>query len=231
MARRGRVARAPDSRLTLAQRWVDLGETQRAAVAAAVVDLVAEGRTPLKVAELAERAGISRPTFYKYFPTLGAASSTPCRCSSPTSTLTSGSGFGATRQRPRAPRTLSPSGRAGLRPGAARGHPLLHLLRLLLPGRRSLGRRGPPAQRALAPGRLTVRRAFPGVRLRPRGPSTRARHRRRHSAGRLVSSLTGASQRLLIESDRTSGSDALAHGVHDTLIDVWRRALTPEDHR
>jgi AcrR family transcriptional regulator len=52
---------------------VDLGDRQRAAVARAAVELVSEGHTPLKVADLAERAGISRPTFYKYFPTLGAA--------------------------------------------------------------------------------------------------------------------------------------------------------------
>jgi AcrR family transcriptional regulator len=56
-----------------AQRWVELGEQQRTAVVEAVLAMVTEGSTDLTVAELAQRAGISRPTFYKYFPTLGAA--------------------------------------------------------------------------------------------------------------------------------------------------------------
>ena len=55
------------------QRWLDLADQQRAAVAKAAVDLVAEGSIPIKVGDLADRAGITRPTFYKYFPTLGAA--------------------------------------------------------------------------------------------------------------------------------------------------------------
>jgi AcrR family transcriptional regulator len=48
-------------------------DQQRSAVTDAVVRLVAEDATTITVAELAEAAGMSRQTFYKYFPTLGAA--------------------------------------------------------------------------------------------------------------------------------------------------------------
>ena len=46
----------------------------------------------------------------------------------------------------------------------------------------------------------------------------------------LVSSMTGTSQRLLIETKWTTGTDERARLVHETLIDVWRQALAPKDH-
>lgn len=50
------------------QRWIDLAEQQRRAVADAAVDLAAAGHIPLKVADLADGAGITRPTFLLLFP-------------------------------------------------------------------------------------------------------------------------------------------------------------------
>ena len=45
----------------------------------------------------------------------------------------------------------------------------------------------------------------------------------------LVTSMTGTSQRLLIEQQWTSGSDRRPRDVHDTLIHIWRQALTPKE--
>src|ERR1700712_909043 len=58
--------------LAQSKRWSPLRDQQRSAVVAAVIQTIAEGAS-LTVADLADRANMSRPTFYKYFPTLGSA--------------------------------------------------------------------------------------------------------------------------------------------------------------
>ncbi|MEI5672668.1 MULTISPECIES: TetR/AcrR family transcriptional regulator [unclassified Nocardioides] len=54
-------------------RWEALRGEQEAAVAAAIIAVVAEDPSGLSVAEVAQRAGISRQTFYKQFTSLEAA--------------------------------------------------------------------------------------------------------------------------------------------------------------
>ncbi|WP_327099084.1 TetR/AcrR family transcriptional regulator [Nocardia vinacea] len=53
--------------------WDIFRDQQRAEVAEATIALVAETDAPVTIAEIADRAGMSRRTFYKHFPTLGAA--------------------------------------------------------------------------------------------------------------------------------------------------------------
>jgi AcrR family transcriptional regulator len=60
------------TQLTPSKRWSPLRDQQRAAVVNAVLAMVSRGDA-VTVADLADLAGMSRPTFYKYFPTLGAA--------------------------------------------------------------------------------------------------------------------------------------------------------------
>jgi AcrR family transcriptional regulator len=52
--------------------WQPLRESQRNAVVEAVLRTIGRGDAPL-IADLAAQAGMSRVTFYKYFPTIGAA--------------------------------------------------------------------------------------------------------------------------------------------------------------
>jgi AcrR family transcriptional regulator len=54
-------------------RWAPLRDAQREAVVASILKLISEGQSLVTVAEISESANMSRPTFYKYFPTLGAA--------------------------------------------------------------------------------------------------------------------------------------------------------------
>lgn len=60
------------SQLTQSKRWSPLRDQQRASVVSAVLETVSRGDA-VTVADLADLANMSRPTFYKYFPTLGAA--------------------------------------------------------------------------------------------------------------------------------------------------------------
>jgi AcrR family transcriptional regulator len=53
--------------------WDVFRDQQRAEVAHAVIALVAETDAPVTISDIADRAGMSRRTFYKHFPTLGAA--------------------------------------------------------------------------------------------------------------------------------------------------------------
>lgn len=57
-------------------RWETLRDQQEAAVAGAIIAIVAEDPSRLTVAEVAQRAEISRQTFYKQFVTLEAAVAT-----------------------------------------------------------------------------------------------------------------------------------------------------------
>lgn len=62
-----------ESRAETRTYWDVFRDQQRAEVAEAVIALVAETDAPVTIAEIADRAGMSRRTFYKHFPTLGAA--------------------------------------------------------------------------------------------------------------------------------------------------------------
>lgn len=53
--------------------WELFRDSQRAGIAEAIIALIGEQDEPVTIAEISQRAGISRPTFYKYFPRLGAA--------------------------------------------------------------------------------------------------------------------------------------------------------------
>ncbi|MGI3224235.1 TetR/AcrR family transcriptional regulator [Streptomyces sp. GTA36] len=57
----------------LSPRWTQLREQQETAVARTIVEIVAGDPSGLTVAAIAQGAGVSRPTFYKRFPTVEAA--------------------------------------------------------------------------------------------------------------------------------------------------------------
>jgi AcrR family transcriptional regulator len=57
----------------LSPRWTQLREQQEAAVARTIVEIVADDPSGLTVGAVAHGARISRPTFYKRFPTVEAA--------------------------------------------------------------------------------------------------------------------------------------------------------------
>jgi len=212
-------ARAPS------QRWLDLGEQQRAAVVRAAVELVAEGSIPLKVADLADRAGITRPTFYKYFPTLGSAVLHTAR------TLL---GELEAYLEPRLPKDANARER------------LLARFELSF----AFSRSRPEMTRFFSYYDFSFRES--GL----SGDEDAERSAISHAAGNpffelfkagqadgsidpslppdvtylaLVTSMTGTGQRLLIESGWTTGSDRRARGVHQSLIDIWRQALSPKE--
>jgi AcrR family transcriptional regulator len=213
-----------DTRRAPSQRWLDLGERQRAAVAKAVVDVVSADNTTLTIADLADRAGISRPTFYKYFPTLGAAV-----LHTASVLIAELEAFIEERhtEQPNAREELL--ARFALSFEYARTHP-----------------------------EITVFFSFYDFTFRrlPLTPDERAvRDEIAHMAGdpfhalfvagqeegsidrslptdvtylAFITSMTGTSQRLVIETDWTTGDDERARGVHETLIALWRAALQPQ---
>src|SRR5262245_11581615 len=209
------------------RRWLDLGEQQRAAVARAAVELVSEGRTPLKVADLAERAGISRPTFYKYLPTLNAAVFHTAR-------------------------TLLAELEAFIRAREPRGENARERLLARFALGFAFARARPEITRFFSYYDFSFRASgLSDTDQSERSDVTRAAGNAFHDLFRagqadgsiapslpfdvtylaLVTSMTGTSQRLLVETGWTSGSDARARGVHDMLIEVWRQALSPRPRR
>lgn len=210
-------------RRATSQRWIDLGEQQREAVAHAVIALVSEGRVPLKVADVADRAGITRPTLYKYFPTLGAAvlhtaetllaeleqyvrPRLPKDVNARELLLARFAiSFNYSRVKPEITRFFSYydfSFRGGLShdENAERGvishsagHPFLDLFKT----GQTEGSIDPDLQ--------------PDVTFLA-----------------MVTSMTGTAQRLLIEDNWTTGTDRRAEGVHQMMIEIWRQKLTPK---
>ena len=53
--------------------WEIFRDAQRREISSAIVELINEADGPITIAQIADRAGVSRPTFYKYFATVGAA--------------------------------------------------------------------------------------------------------------------------------------------------------------
>lgn len=209
---------------TLSQRWIDLAEQQRSAVAAAAVELVAAGQIPLKVADLADRAGITRPTFYKYFPTLGSAVLFTVR------TLLTDLDAYVT---PRAPRAANGReqllARFALSFEYARAHP--EMTRFFSYYDFSFREQGLSCDEDAERGAISDGAGDPFLTLFKAG-------QRDGSIDpdlptdvtylALVTSMTGTGQRLLIENSWTTGSDRRAVGVHEALVEVWRTALTPK---
>ena len=215
---------APTARRAPSQRWLDLASEQRAAVVHAVLDLVTEGRTPLKVADIAARAGISRPTFYKYFPTLAAAVLHTAR-----SLLGDLEGFITSRHTDRENAREQLLDRFALSFEYSRAHPEI--------------------TRFFSYYDFTFRQS--GISGHEQAVRSDIAHtagdpfRARFLAGRadgsidatlpaevtylaLVTSMTGTSQRLLVETDWTSGVDERARSVHEAMVDLWREALRPK---
>jgi AcrR family transcriptional regulator len=212
-----------DVRRAPAQRWLDLGEQQRVAVANTIVELVAAGETPLKVADIAERSGISRPTFYKYFPTLGHAV-----------LHTAGSLHAELEAFIAKRRTAQDSAR----------EELLHWFSLSFEYARSrpevtwffsyydftFRRSGIPSDEQERRAEISHRAGGPIHALFVAGQrdgSIDADLATDVTFYTLVTSMTGTSQRLLVESGWTNGRDKRARAVHDELIELWRQTLRP----
>jgi AcrR family transcriptional regulator len=221
-----RLAIMAEGARTPSQRWIDLGEQQRSAVARAAVNLVSEGNIPLKVADLAERAGITRPTFYKYFPTLGSAVFHTAR------TLLSELDAYVT---PRLPRNANAReqllARFELSFEFSRARP--EMTRFFSYYDFSFREAGLSDEEDAERGSISRAAGNPFFQLFKAGqdegsiePSLQADV----TYLALVTSMTGTGQRLIIESAWTTGSDRRAKGVHNALVAMWRHALSPREH-
>jgi len=212
---------------TPSQRWIDLAEQQRSAVTRAAVDLVAAGDIPLKVADLSERAGITRPTFYKYFPTLGSAVLHTAR-----TLLDDLDAYVVPRMPKRANGRERLLARFELSFEYARAHP--EITRFFSYYDFSFREQGLSGDEDAERGSISHVAGDPFLALFKQGqrdgsidPSLRADV----TYLALVTSMAGTGQRLLIETSWTSGADRRAAGVHKMLIDVWRQALKPPRKR
>ncbi|NKZ11383.1 TetR/AcrR family transcriptional regulator [Mycolicibacterium septicum DSM 44393] len=212
-------ARAPS------QRWLDLADEQRTAVARAAVNLVAEGCIPLKVADLADRAGITRPTFYKYFPTLGAAVLHTAR------TLLAEL---EVYLKPRLPKKANARelllARFDLSFQYARSHP--EMTRFFSYYDFSFRGQGLSGEEDAERANIADVAGDPFFELFKTGQEDGSIDPELPpdvTVLALVTSMTGTGQRLLIENTWTTGSDRRAKGVHKTMITMWRDALTPKE--
>jgi AcrR family transcriptional regulator len=204
-------------------RWVKLREQQRASVVEAVLGLVSEGKTQLTVADLAERAGMSRPTFYKYFPTVGAAILHTERA-----LLEQMEQFVAAREsrdKNARERLLE---RFELTFDYTCAHPAI--VRFFTFFDFTFERFG------LAEAERAEQRQISGAAGSPYYQLFRAGQQDGSidpalptdaTYLALISSLVGTRQRLLIEAEWTTGVDERARRAHATLVDVWRQALRP----
>jgi AcrR family transcriptional regulator len=204
-------------------RWLELGAQQRAAVAETVVDLVAETTTGPSVAEIAERAGMSRPTFYKYFPTLGAAM-----------LHTAESLLSEIEQHVASliPADANARERLLARFATSFDYSCAHpkVVRFFTYYDFTFRSAGFEADEQEIRGAISHNAGDPYLDLFREG---------RHDGSiepslpedvtylAMVSSLVGTSQRLMIESKWTTGSDERARAVYAMLLDVWREALRP----
>jgi AcrR family transcriptional regulator len=212
-------ARAPS------QRWIQLGEQQQAAVAQAAVNLVSEGKIPLKVADLATRAGITRPTFYKYFPTLGSAVLHTAR------TLLGELDAYVTPRLPKGANAREQLlARFDLSFAFSRAHP--EMTRFFSYYDFSFREAGLSDEEDAERSAISHIAGNPFFQLFKAGqdegsidPSLRADV----TYLALVTSMTGTGQRLIIENSWTTGSDRRAKGVHQALVAMWRQALTPRE--
>lgn len=206
------------------QRWIDLGEQQRAAVARAAVDLVAEGHIPLKVADLAVAAGITRPTFYKYFPTLGSAVLHTARM-----LLHELDAYIAPRLPKKANARELLLARFALSFTYARSHP--EMTRFFSYYDFSFRESGLSRDEDAERGAISHVAGGPFLELFKAGQAEGSIDPALPTDATylaLVTSMTGTGQRLLIETAWTTGADRRARAVHQTMIDIWREALSPK---
>jgi AcrR family transcriptional regulator len=216
-----------DRARTPSQRWVDLAEQQRSAVTRAAVDLVAAGNIPLKVADLSDRAGITRPTFYKYFPTLGSAVLHTAR-----TLLGDLDAYVVPRMPQRANGRERLLARFELSFEYARAHP--EITRFFSYYDFSFREQGLSGEEDAERGSISHGAGDPFLALFKEGQNDGSIDPMLPADVTylaLVTSMTGTGQRLLVETSWTSGADRRATGVHQMLIDVWREALTPSRQR
>jgi AcrR family transcriptional regulator len=216
-----------DRARTPSQRWVDLAEQQRSAVTRAAVDLVAAGNIPLKVADLSDRAGITRPTFYKYFPTLGSAVLHTAR-----TLLGDLDAFVVPRMPRRANGRERLLARFELSFEYARAHP--EITRFFSYYDFSFREQGLSGEEDAERGSISHGAGDPFLALFKEGQNDGSIDPTLPADVTylaLVTSMTGTGQRLLLETSWTSGADHRATGVHQMVVDVWREALTPSRRR
>lgn len=210
---------------TPSQRWLDLAEQQRISVAQAAVDLVSEGNIPLKVADLADRAGITRPTFYKYFPTLGSAVLHTAR-----TLIGELEAYLAPRLPKKATAREQLLARFDLSFEYARQHP--EMTRFFSYYDFSFREQGLSGEEDAERATISDAAGDPFLELFKAGQrdgSIDPALPTDVTYLALVTSMTGTGQRLLIENTWTTGSDRRAKGVHKALIAMWRDALTPSE--
>jgi AcrR family transcriptional regulator len=210
-----------ETRRAPSQRWLDLGDQQRTAVARAIIHLVEEGRTPLRVADIADLAEISRPTFYKYFPTLGLAVIHTAH-----SLLVELESFVAARldDQPNAREQLL--ARFALSFEYARANP--QITRFFSYYDFTFRGSGLSDDEQAERNKIAHASGDPLHALFCAGQadgSIDASLPTDDTYLALVASMTGTSQRVLVETGWTSGADERTLAVHETLIAMWRRTL------
>jgi AcrR family transcriptional regulator len=204
-------------------RWTELRRQQHAAVVAAVLELVSEGNTQLTVAELAERAGMSRPTFYKHFPTISAAMvHTERALLDIVEEFVDQDDPGEKNGRDRL------LGRFRRSFDFTCTHPEIVRFFTFFDfafERTDLAGADEAEQREIA-----VAANDPYFRLFETGRADGSINPKlpvRPTYLALISSLVGTRQRLMVEPEWTTGIDELARDAYATLIEVWRNALRP----
>ncbi|WP_329407804.1 TetR/AcrR family transcriptional regulator [Nocardia vinacea] len=204
-------------------RWVELREQQHAAVVQAILALVSEGSTQLKVADLAERAGMSRPTFYKYFPTVGAAMLHTERV-----LLGAMEQFVAQTRSPDKNAREQLLERFELTFEYTCAHP--EVVRFFTFFDFTFERFGLAESERTEQLRISSKAGNPLYELFCDGQadgSIDPTLPRDITYLSLISSLVGIRQRLCVEAEWTNGVDQTAREAHSTLVNVWRQALLP----
>jgi AcrR family transcriptional regulator len=208
---------------TPSQRWIDLAAQQRHAVTSAAVELVAAGMIPLKVADLCDRAGITRPTFYKYFPTLGSAVLFTAR-----SLLRDLDAYVQSRVPQQANGREKLLARFELSFAYARSRP--DMTKFFSYYDFSFREQGLSGEEDAERSTISHEAGDPFLALFREGQSDGSIDPSLPTDVTylaLVTSMTGTGQRLVIENTWTTGSDRRAAGVHRAIIDIWRTALSP----
>jgi AcrR family transcriptional regulator len=204
-----------------------LREQQRAAVATAVLELVTEGNTQLTVAELAQRAGMSRPTFYKHFPTISAAIVHTERALLDTvEQLVTDNEPSEANSRERL------LGRFQRSFDYTCAHP--EIVRFFTFFDFTFERTGLAEADEAEQRQIADAANDPYLRLFQSGQADGSINPDLPTEPTylaLISSLVGTRQRLLIEPEWTTGVDQLARDAYRTLIDMWRNALQADGRR
>ena len=175
--------------------------------------------------DLADRAGITRPTFYKYFPTLGAAVLYTAR------TLIAQL---EEYLEPRLPKGANAReqllARFDLSFEYARSHPeITRFFSYYDFSFREQGLSGDEDAERASISHVAGDPFFELFKAGQQEGSIDPALPPDITYLALVTSMTGTGQRLLIEDTWTTGSDRRAKGVHKSLITMWRQALSPKE--